>query len=346
MRIIVNDIAASSGGAMTVLRDFYNYIREHDTKNEWIFLLGGPYIEETKHIHVILLPEVKQSHWKKLKFDIFTGKKFVTELQPDVVFSLQNIITFGLKIKQLVYIHQSIPFQTTKWFSFFHGEERSLAIYQYLIGKFINISAKYADRVIVQTQWMKNSVCKHAKIPSEKVSAILPTVGNLSAYRKPHSFIPTQFFYPTSNAIYKNNQLIYDACELLNQKGYSDFNVKLTLPNKEERKNITYTGTLPREQILEEYNHSTLIFPSYIETFGYPLAEAQQMGTLVFASNCPFSHEVLAGYKNAYFFNPFQPQSLADLMEQVLLGFIVLHPTMELPSQESGWGKIITLLEA
>ena len=40
MRIVVNDIAASKGGALTVLKDFYNCVRENDTENEWIFLLG------------------------------------------------------------------------------------------------------------------------------------------------------------------------------------------------------------------------------------------------------------------------------------------------------------------
>ena len=45
MRIVVNDIAASTGGAMTVLRDFYTWVCEHDHENEWIFLFSDRYFE-------------------------------------------------------------------------------------------------------------------------------------------------------------------------------------------------------------------------------------------------------------------------------------------------------------
>ena len=45
-------------------------------------------------------------------------------------------------------------------------------------------------------------------------------------------------------------------------------------------------------------------------------------GAIVLASDTPFSREVLDGYENAYFFDPFSPDELADLMEKVVLGEI------------------------
>ena len=111
MRIVVNDIAASTGGAMSVLRDFYSCVCEHDHENEWIFLLNARYFEETENVKIIALPEIKASGFKKLIFDFVTGREYISRLKPDVVFSLQNIITFGLKVPQIAYIHQSIPFQ-------------------------------------------------------------------------------------------------------------------------------------------------------------------------------------------------------------------------------------------
>ena len=50
MKIVVNDIAASTGGAMTVLRDFYNCVCNNDHENQWIFLLGKKYFEETENV--------------------------------------------------------------------------------------------------------------------------------------------------------------------------------------------------------------------------------------------------------------------------------------------------------
>ena len=92
MRIVVNDIAASTGGALTVLKEFYNCVKENDRENEWIFLLGDYLLEETDNIKIHVLKDVKASGIKKLAFDFVTGKNYIRKLNPDVVVSLQNII--------------------------------------------------------------------------------------------------------------------------------------------------------------------------------------------------------------------------------------------------------------
>ena len=90
MRIVVNDIAASTGGAMIVLRDFYRCVCEHDTENEWIFLLADKYFEETANVKIVPMPAIKKSGFAKLLFDFVTGRKFISALKPDVVLSMQN----------------------------------------------------------------------------------------------------------------------------------------------------------------------------------------------------------------------------------------------------------------
>ena len=122
-RIVVNDIAASTGGTLVILKEFYKYISKYGGEYEWIFLLGKRYVEEKENIKVIVLEEVKNSWLKRLKFDLYKGKKYINKLKPDVVISLQNTIVFGLNIKQIVYIHQLIPFQKTKRFSFLKKDE-------------------------------------------------------------------------------------------------------------------------------------------------------------------------------------------------------------------------------
>lgn len=340
MRIVVNDIAASEGGAMTVLKDFYGYIRENATEHEWIFLLSEPCLEETGRIKVITLPQVKSSRLKKLAFDFITGNKYISALKPDAVLSLQNIITFGLKVPQTVYIHQSIPFQDVKRFSFLKHQERTAAVYQHLIGRVIELSAKKANKVIVQTEWMKKAVCDKAKLPTAKVITILPDVRGF--HNTTQAFDRTAFFYPTADILYKNNECIYTACAMLSQKSVLDFHVKLTIELGGSNPHIEYIGRIPRERVLAEYAHSTLLFPSYIETFGYPMAEARQAGTIILASDCAFSREVLQGYENAYFFHPFRPQELADLMEKVIEGQIVKRDVREqAQAKENSWAQLV-----
>ncbi len=343
MRIVVNDIAASKGGALTVLKDFYNCVRENDTENEWIFLLGDALLEETDNIKVITLPKIKSSRTKKLAFDFFTGKKFIKALNPDVVFSLQNTAVFGLNIPQIIYLHQSIPFQRIKKFSFLKSSERSLAVYQHLIGWVIKKSVKACDKVIVQTSWMKEAVCKQCRLSGEKVLKIPPTVSDISAYDTSRPFQKNRFFYPTAPAIYKNNAAIFEACEILSQK-HLDYDVVLTIPEHYSKDRVRCVGRLPYGEVIEKYAESTLVFPSYIETFGFPMAEARKVGTVVLASDCPFSREVLDNYENAYFFDPFKPEELAKLMERVISGDIVKKPSLNSPDSDDCWKKILDTL--
>ncbi len=340
MRIVVNDIVASNGGALTVLKDFYNTVKKSDNCNEWIFLLGDNYVEETENIKVITLPQIKNSKIKKLWFDFFGGKKFINDLKPDLVFSLQNIITFGIKVPQYVYIHQSIPFQTVKKFSFLKTNERKLAVYQYLIGAVIKKSAKKADKVFVQTKWMKTAVTEMCGVKSEKIVNVLPTIANLYDFIENDKFKNNFFIYPTGNAVYKNNDIIFKAIEMLKNDGINDFTVELTL-NGTDTENIKNIGRIDRNNLLQKYNEGTLIFPSYIETFGYPMAEARKIGTLVLASDCAFSREVLEGYENAYFFNPFSENELADLMSRVITGKIEKKTVDYQENETDGWAEIV-----
>ena len=321
MRIVVNNIAASTGGAMTILKDFYSCVCQNDKENQWIFLLADKYFDETDNVKIIPMPEIKKSAIKKVLFDFITGRKFINKLNPDVVFSMQNIMTFGVKAPQIVYLHQSIPFQKVKKFSFFKGSERKIAFIQYFIGSIIKLTVKKCQRVIVQTKWMKDAVSEICSVPEDKISQIPPNVKDIVRYKKEDMFDKRNFFYPTAPALYKNNDCIFKACEILEKQGY-DFKVVLTLPKEKSTDKIECIGRIPYEEVLELYNKSTLLFPSYIETFGYPLVEARMLGSIILASDCPFSHEALEGYENGYIFNQFDANSLANLMKKVIDGEI------------------------
>ncbi len=345
MRIIVNDIAASYGGAMTILKGFYNYVSENDKENEWIFLLGEKYFDETENVKIIVRQDIKKSGVKKLLFDLFFGKKFIDNLKPDVVFSLQNIITFGVSAPQCAYIHQSLPYTKMKRFSFFKSAERVSAVYQKLIGQLIHLSAKNADKVIVQSEWMKDAVIEKTGISEKKIVNIMPDVEDLEPFVQKDVFNKKVFFYPTADNIYKNNNCIIEACRILEKEGITDFKVILTVSDGELANLpdcIDCKGRLTREDLLDQYNRTTLLFPSYVETVGLPMLEARLMNSIVLASDCPFSTEVLKDYENAYFFDPFKPQELACLMKKVLLGKIERVPAKEVNNRVvvSSWQRI------
>lgn len=336
MKIVVNDIAASKTGALAILKDFYEYVKENEYEHQWIFLTGGDYLEPVKdRIEVKILSEVKKSQKNRLMFDLISGTKYIESLEPDVVLSLQNTLTRGKiyngkrRIPEILYVHQPLGFQKAKRFSFLKAEEREYAVYQYLIGTLIDFSVRKADKVIVQTEWMKEAVAKKTGISIDKIKKVLPDIPDLTKYRKEGEWKNNQFFFPSGEILYKNHECIIKAAAILNKRGIYDFKIHFTLKGlsdvtkrtySDEYKNIVWSGRVSREEVIKEYNEATLIFPSYIETFGVPLAEARQMHTLILASDTPFCHEVLSGYENVRFFNPFNENELADLMEEIIKG--------------------------
>lgn len=349
MRIVVNDIAASAGGALTVLEGFHSYVRDFDTENEWVFLLGGKVVDESAGIRTVILPDVKNSWLRRLAFDLVTGRKLITSFKPDVVLSLQNTYTYGVDCPQVLYVHQSLPFQRAKNFSLWRRDERVLAIYQQVIGSIIKRSIRHADRVIVQTEWMRAAILDQVGISEDRVETVLPDLEDLRDYRFEGARDAGAFFYPTAAHSYKNNDCIYAACRLLRQHVTVDFRVTMTVEPSSPDPNVVAIGRVPRERVLEMLSRATLIFPSLIETYGLPLAEARALGVLVLAADLPYAREVLKGYANAYFFDPGAPEELACLMSRVMTGSIARSTEPDLSAvfgeAEPAWAKVIRILE-
>lgn len=351
-KIIVNDLAASYGGALSILQSFYKYVQEKDRENEWIFLLSEPYLKSVNNIEIKVIKSIKKSWIHKLMFDFIFGKKVINQLQPDYVLSLQNIITFGVHAPQGVYIHQSIPFQEIKRFSFLKRKEFMYAVYQYLIGKVIKISAKSANDVFVQTAWMMDAVSRKSRIPQKKISIVRPDIAeNYISDKVNLTYETRKFFYPTGfDAIYKNHDCIYEACRILDKENCDDYEVVLTIdkPQTEVSAKISFVGRLKREMVYKYYQSTTLIFPSYIETVGLPLIEAMSQGSIVLAADCEYAREILGNYENAFYFDPFRAETLSELMKQVMQQKIAKkghgafsQNAWDKKARESNWGFLI-----
>lgn len=342
-RILVIDTAASSGGALTVLKDFYKCATRY-CDIEWIFLISGPYVKEKENIKVIVESNLK-SRINRLLFENITGRFFIKKINPNVVFSLQSTAVRGLVIPQVLYVHQSVPFQDIYKFSFFKRKEFYMAVIQYIIGSIIKSSIKFADIVIVQTFWMKQAILKQCLIDEKKIMQVYPSV--IDVDRKCTYIQTSKFFYPTSDAFYKNIGLLLKACKELDKENVS-YSLRLTADG-ENTDRIHFVGRISRKEVYDNYVNACLVFPSYIETFGYPLVEAKSLGLIILASDCAFSHELLDGYQNAYFFNPFDHHELFCLMKQVAIGEIKRQAStvenIDNNNVEDSWDEVVRILK-
>lgn len=345
MRIVVNDIAASEGGALTVLRDFYEEIRSSNDTNEWIFLLNDYYFEETENIKIKLFRKVKNSWFKRLYFELWQGKKIINQLQPDVYFSLQNTATLGIDAEQIVYLHQSLPYQEEKSFSFFKKEEWKLAVYQKIMGQLYDYLFKQTKaEIVVQTDWMKKAVKKHL---DNKVVVVPPRIKIPDELpNKKMRDETVTFFYPAFEAVYKNHEVIYTAVNHIVESGYTDFQVILTIPPKNVKNQNIYRfiGYVSRDVVFEYYANSILLFPSYIETYGLPLKEATFFNAPVIASKTAFSTEVLKAYPNVDFFNKFESMELANKMISYIVNNKIYDTNTEKPLEQTQENKLLDVI--
>ncbi|OZI13507.1 glycosyl transferase family 1 [Bacillaceae bacterium SAS-127] len=347
MRIMVFNVAAEHGGALSVLNDFYHEVLDrNDTNIQWIFVLSTATLQETDHIKVLRFPWVKKSWGHRFYFDQIIAPQLVKQHQADKIFSLQNMTVPRVTCEQIVYVHQSLPFVDYR-FSF--RDNRLFWIYQNIIGRNIIQSIKKAELAIVQTEWMKQACIEKAQVESSKVKVIPPNVNiAVNGYFEPNERSLTTFFYPANGMEYKNHQLIIDAARELKRVTNQDYEIIFTLNGneneyvatlyrqvQEEQLPIRFEGAKTREEVFGLYTKAILLFPSYIETFGLPLLEARLHKGVVLASNTSFSKEILKGYENGKFFDPFNPMELCLLMKQYLQAEIEYKPMLEVQQQKT-----------
>lgn len=328
MRIMVFDVPAVSGGALSVLHDFYAEFKT-DKENEYIFVVSLPELKETSNIKVLRFPWIKRSWAHRFYFDHFIASRLIKKYKVEKVLSLQNVSIPYTKVYQSVFVHNALPFSEYR-FSF--NENKFLWFYQNVIGRTIKKSIIKADHVIVQTNWMKEIFIDQLNISVDKVKVKYPLV-NIEVNNK---FQETKeslstFFYPASPMMFKNHKDIIDACLKLKREGVENYQVIFTISGnedlnilelskivKENRLPVSFVGNLPKEEVLKKYSKSILVFPSYIETVGLPLIEAKMHGTPIIVSDCPYSHEVLDGYKNVYFYDPFNTEMLSKILKKFI----------------------------
>lgn len=324
MNIMVFDVSAESGGALSVLNDFYNKYKT-DGKNNYIFVVSKPKLEESKNTKVLRYQWIKKSWLHRLYFDNFIAPRLIREYEIDEVLSLQNIIIPHTNVHQTVYVHNSLPFAE---YQFSILKDKLPWVYQNILSKIIFKSIKKANKVIVQTEWMREACVEKLNVDKTKIEVLLPKI-DIEVLRcyQPTKESLTTFFYPASGVSFKNHKVIVEACLKLKHEGIDKYSVVFTLKGNENKKilnlyklvqdnslSVFFIGSISRDKVFEQYSKSVLLFPSYIETVGLPLIEARMHGTPILVSNCIFAHEILDGYENVDFFDPFDTNKLVELM--------------------------------
>lgn len=329
MRILVYDVAADSGGAVTVLQSFYEELKK-DRENEYLFVLSVYELPETERIKVLNFPWIKKSPLHRLYFDHFVAHKLVKQYRIDKVLSLQNIELPHAGVPQIVYEHNALPFAEYR----FKPWEAFRPWYsQQLLGRMMKKSIRRAEKVMVQTNWMKEEIVRQCRVPASKVEVKFPPVEMLETAPYHLDRDKPAFFYPANASAYKNHRTFLNACKLLKARGYENYEVIWTVTGEEnegiralkreaeeKRLPVQFRGPMPRRELFDLYASSVLVFPSYIETIGLPLMEARSVGARILAADCLYARDLVGDYEGASFFETFDSEKLSEMMEMVFKG--------------------------
>lgn len=325
MRIMVFDVPAVSGGALSVLHEFYNEYKLNK-ENEYIFVVSLPELQETSNIKILRYPWIKKSWLHRIYFDYFIAPKLIKKNKVDKVLSLQNVIIPHSRVHQSVYVHNALPFADHR---FGFNENRFLWVYQNIIGRNIVKSICDANHVIVQTKWMADKIIEELHIHHKKIEIKPPKleIEVIDFFKKTNESLST-FFYPASGVVFKNHKLIIEACLRLKEEGITNYRVIFTLKSNENehvkqlynivtqnKLPIEYVGSLERSKVFELYTKSILVFPSYIETVGLPLLEAKVHKSIILASNTLYAKELLSDYDDVYYFDINDSNKLSERMK-------------------------------
>lgn len=325
MNILVLDVAAETGGALTILNTFVNSFRENPSDTYYV-CVSWANIKSSNNVIILKFPWVKKSWLHRLWFDYVIAANLIKRYEIDEILSLQNNLLCIKKLPQDLYLHQSLPF-TEKKITIF--EDYKIWVYQNIVSVFIYKAVKRARKITVQTHWMKQAVINRCNVDAAKIEVSPPALSIEFA----GTYTPTgdicEFFYPANASLYKNHITIFKAAELLVRAGVTEFRIKFTLDGstlpencrklyRRYEKYFILSGPMKYEDVLKEYCHSILIFASYIETFGLPLLEAKNSNSPILASDCSFCHEILDGYEKVRFFQPSQAEALAGFMKDFI----------------------------
>ena len=325
--IMIYDVHASESGALAILDDLYKQIKVYPDKTiKWIFVVSVPKYEENENIVVKRFPWVKKNWGYRYYFDNVTTPKLISEYNPQKILSLQNKGIPFYKKEQTVYLH--LPFILTDYKFSIKEDGKKLWIYQNVVSKMIFKSLRTVDCVVVQTRWMKEALVKKAGVEDNRIIVLKPdiTINCIGRYVDSKDN-KKRFFYPATAFSYKNHMTLLKAVNELQKEGFKDYQVIFTISEhenkyteslaqyiKECQLNVLMMGSIPRRDVFEFYTKSTLVFPSYVESFGLPLLEAKMTGAPIIASDTTFCHEILSDYHKVVFFKEKDYLHLKELL--------------------------------
>ena len=340
LNVLVYALPNTSSGGLSVVRNLYEDVRSHREDYpdiHWFFITGVDGFENAENVTVFNEGWALKTYAHRLYFNAVRVSRFVREHDIACIVSLNMGVSFS-RAPSIISLHNVLPLYRCGAEVF---DRRSERLKQALINALIVKSLKRAACVVVPSRWIREALVSRFGVAEERIRVspvILPEIEELSKRRsaKKREETPravTQFCYPATGFPYKNHALAVAAAKLLKREGLNDFEIlfsgnvgdgktirALRAEIEAEGLPVSFCGLLSREQLVEQYEEGVLLFPSKIETDGFPLLESMACGGYILAADLPYAREALEGYERCDFFDPDDAEGLKELMKKAMRG--------------------------
>ncbi|WP_033541955.1 glycosyltransferase [Planococcus sp. CAU13] len=326
MKILVNATANNLRGPFIVTKAFLEelYLNEEFLKKEDItlhVLVSDLSLLKfsCERISLEYMTFPKKSFFHKYYFERFLISKIIKKNHSEFFLSLQNLGIFNKDIKQYVMIQTSLPISNIQ---FKELDIKNYFKYKVLLNYMFRKNLYKYEKIIVQTNWMKEEVVKrYSGIDKEKVRVINPPANDVINQTKKlplgiEEKINREFFnliYITNNDKYKNNDFLVSTIMQFNLNSSRKVTLYLSVEGQDSD-HIKYLGKVPYESMYTLYKKmDALIFPSLTETVGLPLIEAKLADLPGIMADLPYAREIWG--QDAFYFNPRDCKSLVETLK-------------------------------
>lgn len=293
-----------------------------------------------------------QSFFQRLMFERFELPKIIQREQYDQVLSLQNFVLKNYKIPTGLLVHQGLMLMSYPYPSY-EIKLRLKVFVQKLLFRFFK---QDVNDFYVQLPWMKEALIQKYGIQPNVIHIVRThEVQSLHQSKIAHGK-NLNLIYPASGFHYKNHTIVIDALTLLKKNFYSNINVSFTLNQYEnsytrilnkavntKQLPIEFIGSISHDKLLKRYYNDILLFPSLVESQGFPLIEAMHAGTLIVCIDLPYTRDTLVNYENVMYFKSaiHLSEIFTTLLEAKLVkNKIIKTQTIEYPSLISQFEEV------